>query len=142
LRSLLDVTIVYPDGAPDFWEFLAGRLDRVIVHVEERSIPQHLLGGDYLRDSVFREQFQTWIEELWKQKDERAAALLVEHGTRRTDRHGSHHQTPRTPSRAFRVRSSPLVKKKLRTALGGWGRVVARLAYWRRCEGALGSRCA
>ena len=81
LQSLLDVTIVYPDGAPDFWEFLAGRLDRVIVHVEEKTIPQDLLGGDYLGDSAFRERFQAWVDELWKQKDERIAALLAEDGT-------------------------------------------------------------
>jgi len=81
LRSLLDVTIVYPDGAPDFWEFLAGRLDRVIVHVEEKTLPQDLLGGDYLGDSAFRERFQAWVDELWKQKDERIAALLAEDGT-------------------------------------------------------------
>jgi 1-acyl-sn-glycerol-3-phosphate acyltransferase len=94
LPSLLDVTIIYPDGAPDFWEFLAGGLGRVIVHVEERSIPQHLLGGDYLHDRAFRGQFHAWIEELWKQKDERVAALLVEHGTRRADRHDSGRQRP------------------------------------------------
>jgi len=94
LRSLLDVTIVYPDGAPNFWELLAGELDRVIVHVEERAIPQDLLGGDYLGDSAFREQFQTWVDGLWKQKDERMAALLAEEGARRTDRHASRHPRP------------------------------------------------
>lgn len=80
LRSLLDVTIVYPDGAPNFWEFLAGRLHRVIVHVEERKIPPELLGGDYLGDGEFRGRIQAWVDEIWKQKDERVAALLSEHG--------------------------------------------------------------
>jgi 1-acyl-sn-glycerol-3-phosphate acyltransferase len=94
LRSLLDVTIVYPDGAPDFWEFLAGGLDRVIVHVEERPIPQELLGGDYLGDRVFREQFQAWIEDLWKQKDEQMAKLLVEHEKPPSDPHDSRHPRP------------------------------------------------
>jgi 1-acyl-sn-glycerol-3-phosphate acyltransferase len=85
LRSLLDVTIVYPDGAPNFWEFLAGGLRRAIVHVEERAIPQDLLGGDYLGDCAFRERFQAWIEGLWSEKDQRLAKLLAEHETRRTD---------------------------------------------------------
>jgi 1-acyl-sn-glycerol-3-phosphate acyltransferase len=88
LRSLLDVTIVYPDGAPNFWEFLAGGLDRVIVHVEERTIPQDLLGGDYLGDSAFREQFKAWVDGLWKQKDERMAALLAEDGVRHSEEIG------------------------------------------------------
>jgi 1-acyl-sn-glycerol-3-phosphate acyltransferase len=94
LRSLLDVTIVYPDGAPNFWEFLAGRLDRVIVHVEEIAIPQDLLGGDYLGDSAFRGRMQTWIDGLWKQKDERMATLLAEDGARPTDRPASRHTRP------------------------------------------------
>jgi 1-acyl-sn-glycerol-3-phosphate acyltransferase len=80
MRSLLDVTIFYPGGAPNFWEFLTGRLERVIVHVEERAIPQDLLGGDYLVDAAFRERFQTWVDELWKQKDARIAALRAEGG--------------------------------------------------------------
>lgn len=94
LRSLLDVTIVYPDGAPNFWEFLAGRLDRVIVHVEERTIPQDLLGGDYLGDGAFRERLQTWVDGLWQQKDERVSGLLAEDGARRTDRDASRQPRP------------------------------------------------
>jgi len=78
LHSLLDVTIVYPDGTPTLWDFLAGRLDRVVVHVEERTIPQDMLGGDYLGDAAFRERLQEWVRNLWQQKDERITALLAE----------------------------------------------------------------
>ncbi len=42
-HRLLDVTIVYPDGAPEFWTLLSGRLRRVIVRVEQREIPPDLL---------------------------------------------------------------------------------------------------
>jgi 1-acyl-sn-glycerol-3-phosphate acyltransferase len=38
-RAILDVTIVYPDGAPNFWEFLCGRLRRVIVRVQILPVP-------------------------------------------------------------------------------------------------------
>jgi hypothetical protein len=55
------------------------------VHVEERAIPQDLLGGDYLGDCAFRERFQAWIEGLWSEKDQRLEKLLAEHETRRTD---------------------------------------------------------
>jgi hypothetical protein len=61
---------------PNFWDLLAGRLDRVIVHVEERPIPAELLGGDYLGDAAFRARFQSWIDGLWKEKDERIEELL------------------------------------------------------------------
>jgi hypothetical protein len=77
VRSLLDVTIAYPGGVPNFWDLLAGRLDRVIVHVEERPIPAELLSGDYLGDAIFRARFQSWIDGLWKEKDDRIEELLA-----------------------------------------------------------------
>ena len=45
-HSILDVTIVYPDGAPNFWQFLCGDLKHVVVHVQTLPVPPHLLGGD------------------------------------------------------------------------------------------------
>ena len=48
--SILDVTIVYPDGAPSLWAMFCGRIRRAIVHVEQRPVPQELLGGDYADD--------------------------------------------------------------------------------------------
>ncbi|HTN50370.1 MAG TPA: acyltransferase [Burkholderiaceae bacterium] len=69
-HRLLDVTIVYPDGAPTFWTLLSGRLRRVTVRVQQREIPQALLAGDYAGDAAFRNGMQAWINTLWEQKDE------------------------------------------------------------------------
>ncbi len=68
-HRLLDVTIVYPHGAPEFWSLLSGRVDDVIVHVEQREIPQDLLGGDYASDAGFRARMQDWVNLLWAEKD-------------------------------------------------------------------------
>jgi 1-acyl-sn-glycerol-3-phosphate acyltransferase len=70
LKSLVDVTIVYPDGSPNMIDLLSGRLRRVIVHIEERTIPAELLSGDYENDAEFRQRFQAWVNGLWQQKDE------------------------------------------------------------------------
>ena len=75
-QSILDVTIVYPDGIPGFWAFLCGRMRRVIVRVRSIPIPPHLLNGDYGNDPAFREAFSTWAQQLWKDKDGQIAALL------------------------------------------------------------------
>ena len=75
-QSILDVTIVYPDGIPGFWTFLCGRMRRVIVRVRSIPIPPHLLNGDYGNDPAFREAFSTWAQQLWKDKDGQIAALL------------------------------------------------------------------
>jgi 1-acyl-sn-glycerol-3-phosphate acyltransferase len=78
LNSLLDVTIVYPDGVRGFWEFLGGRMRRVIVEVKQLRIPSDLFKGDYEADPEFRLRFQQWIAEMWAQKDRRIGELKAE----------------------------------------------------------------
>lgn len=68
-HRLLDVTIVYPHGAPKFWDLLSGRVHDVIVRVQQREIPGELLAGDYATDSKFRARMQDWVNELWAEKD-------------------------------------------------------------------------
>src|SRR4029078_4538077 len=43
LKAMLDVTIVYPQGRPTFWNFLCGRIPLIVVHVEEKEIPVEAL---------------------------------------------------------------------------------------------------
>jgi 1-acyl-sn-glycerol-3-phosphate acyltransferase len=76
LNSLLDVTIVYPDGARGFWDLLCGRVRRVIVEVKQLRIPADLFAGDYENDPVFRKRFQDWVAQLWSDKDRRIGELL------------------------------------------------------------------
>lgn len=75
-QAILDVTIVYPDGPPDFWQFLKGKLKRVIVRVRPLPIPQHLVQGDYAGDPAVREAYQQWVQQLWLEKDAQIEALL------------------------------------------------------------------
>ncbi|MFQ5420069.1 MAG: acyltransferase [Anaerolineae bacterium] len=69
IQSMLDVTIVYPEMIPTFWDFLSGRVSKVIVRVEELKIPTEFFHGDYLNDPQFRQRFQQWVNQLWQQKD-------------------------------------------------------------------------
>jgi 1-acyl-sn-glycerol-3-phosphate acyltransferase len=75
-RAILDVTIVYPDGAPNFWEFLCGRLRRVIVRVQILPVPAHLMKSDYANDAATREAFAVWVRQLWQDKDAQISSLL------------------------------------------------------------------
>ncbi|MCF8199779.1 MAG: acyltransferase [Sulfuritalea sp.] len=75
-QAILDVTIVYPDGAPVFWDFLCGRLKRVIVRVQSLPVPDHLLKSDYAGDPAVREAFQHWVQQLWRDKDAQISRLL------------------------------------------------------------------
>ena len=75
-QAILDVTIVYPDGAPDFWQFLCGKLKRVVVRVRSIPVPQQLARCDYAGDPAVREAYQQWVQQLWRDKDAQIAELI------------------------------------------------------------------
>ena len=68
-HSILDMTIVYPDGVPTFWEFLCGKVKRIVVRMRTVEIPPELLRGDYENDPVFRQKMHQWVQNLWSEKD-------------------------------------------------------------------------
>jgi 1-acyl-sn-glycerol-3-phosphate acyltransferase len=77
LHRLLDVTIVYPQGTPSFWDLCCGRMREVVVRVTAREIPAWVRQGDYQDDAAYRERFQAWIGELWAHKDAQVHALMA-----------------------------------------------------------------
>ncbi|MBA2673988.1 acyltransferase [Ramlibacter sp.] len=81
-QSLVDVTIVYPAGAPDFWQFLCGKAPRIVVRIRQLPIPPEFGAADYTVDPNFRIRFQAWLGALWEDKDQQIGALLGEGGTR------------------------------------------------------------
>ncbi len=68
-EALLDVTIVYPNGVPNFWDLLSGRVDAVTVRVQQRPIPKEVLGSDPIGDKDYRRQISNWVEHQWEEKD-------------------------------------------------------------------------
>ncbi len=68
-EALLDVTIVYPHGTPEFSDLLCGRLDAVTVRVLQREIPATVLGGDPVADKAYRQRISDWVEQQWREKD-------------------------------------------------------------------------
>jgi 1-acyl-sn-glycerol-3-phosphate acyltransferase len=81
-HALIDVTLVYPAGAPTFWQFACGQLPKVIVRVAERPIPPEFCRGDYAGDARFRAAFHRWLAQLWEHKDRQIEALLQPVGAR------------------------------------------------------------
>lgn len=76
--ALLDVTIVYPEGVPSFWDLLSGRVKKVVVRVRELEIPKELLGGDYEGNADFRARMQAFVQGLWTDKDRRIEEILLQ----------------------------------------------------------------
>lgn len=75
-HSLIDATIVYPAGIPSFWDFLSGKMPRIIVRVQQLPIPPEFATGDYAKDSGFRRAFHKWLTSLWDSKDQQIKSLL------------------------------------------------------------------
>ncbi|MEZ5716997.1 MAG: acyltransferase [Burkholderiaceae bacterium] len=73
--GFLDVTIVYPQGAPSFTDALCGRIPEVVVRAHLRSIPPQVLpaGGE----PAPRAPVQAWVNELWQAKDEEITQILA-----------------------------------------------------------------
>ena len=69
LKTLVNVTIHYPDGRPSFWDLLCGRMKQVVVRLEEIQIPRQFLGRNYEQDAQYRAEFQRWVNQLWEGKD-------------------------------------------------------------------------
>lgn len=75
IRSLIDVTIVYPNNSPSLWDFICQRMDIIKVHVREIPIPQEFQQELLATDSQLQEKFRDWLNERWLEKDRLLANL-------------------------------------------------------------------
>ena len=79
LDALLDVTLVYPgQRAPGFWKLISGQVPKVIMDIRTRELDPALWAGDYQGDAEFRQYVQSWVSQLWEDKDTRIAELKRE----------------------------------------------------------------
>tara|TARA_R110000744_G_scaffold79036_4_gene155377 strand:+ start:9739 stop:10653 length:915 start_codon:yes stop_codon:yes gene_type:complete len=68
LSKVVNVTIYYPDGKPNFLDFLSGKIKQVYIAIETQDIGESLK-GDYVNDRAYKIQFQKWVNQLWLDKD-------------------------------------------------------------------------
>lgn len=76
LNSMLDVTIVYPQGSQGLWPFLCGGVREVVVEVRQLTVPQEFF-TEYEKDPAVRKRFQRWLGGIWEEKDARISQLLA-----------------------------------------------------------------
>lgn len=76
-NSILDITIVYPDGTPQFWAMCYGKFDHVIIDIRMRSVEQWMVDGDYVNDREFRREFHQWLTDIWQEKDQKIEAMRL-----------------------------------------------------------------
>lgn len=79
LHTMLDVTIVYPGQSKvGIWDYLCGRVHKIVIDIKVREIPPQFLGMDYETNRKTRVAFQRWVGEIWAEKDARIDALKQE----------------------------------------------------------------
>ena len=81
IDALVDMTIVYPDGAPDYHAFWLGEVSRIAVNLRKIEIPEWVHGGNYEDDAAYRERFQHWVDQLWTEKDQLITAIKHKYQT-------------------------------------------------------------
>ncbi|MBU1696163.1 MAG: acyltransferase [Proteobacteria bacterium] len=74
LHKIIDVTIVYPDKIPTFWEYISGRVNKIIIDFEVIPLTESLT-GNYFNDPEYKERFCIWLNALWQKKDEKIKTL-------------------------------------------------------------------
>ena len=79
IDALVDMTIVYPDGAPGYGEFWLGEVPRIAVNLRKIDIPAWVLEGNYEDDAEFREKFQHWVDQLWSDKDQLISKMKAQY---------------------------------------------------------------
>ena len=75
LQNILNVTITYPKGVRGFWGFCCGEISEIRVKVEEIPVKNEMI-GDYANDPDFKKQFQSWLNDVWVEKDNQIDQLL------------------------------------------------------------------
>jgi 1-acyl-sn-glycerol-3-phosphate acyltransferase len=76
--SVVDATLIYPEGPARFWDMCCGSHVRVIVDFRERSLEDWLIAGDYEHDREFRRRMHRWLSDVWDDKDALIDAVLNE----------------------------------------------------------------
>lgn len=81
IDALVDMTIVYPDGAPGYGEFWLGEVGHIAVNLRKIDIPDWVLGGNYEDDEEYRARFQAWVDQLWTEKDQLISQMKAKYST-------------------------------------------------------------
>jgi 1-acyl-sn-glycerol-3-phosphate acyltransferase len=75
VKEIVNVTLAFPGGAGGFWDLVCGRIRKVKIDVQLLPVTPALI-GDYANDPVFQEEFQNWLNNLWREKDKLLDKML------------------------------------------------------------------
>lgn len=79
IDAFVDMTIVYPDGVPGYGDFWLGEVNRIAINLRKIEIPIWVKQGSYENDPEYRDKFQSWIDQLWQEKDQLISQMKAQY---------------------------------------------------------------
>jgi len=68
--TLVDFTVVYSSQKRSTWDFLCGDLSKAKVVAKTYSLPEKLKNRSFKEEDDYRRNFQTFIDEIWLEKEQ------------------------------------------------------------------------
>ncbi|OPH35342.1 acetyltransferase [Moraxella lacunata] len=82
IDGILDMTVVYPDGVPDYGELWAGKMTRLGVDIRHLDMDERLFtdlkDGKYDSDEMVKAELFDFLDKVWTAKDERVGQMMSE----------------------------------------------------------------
>lgn len=82
IDGILDMTVVYPDGVPDYGELWAGKMTRLGVDIRHLDMDERLFtdlkDGKYDSDETVKAELFDFLDKMWTAKDERVGQMMSE----------------------------------------------------------------
>ncbi|HLJ74808.1 MAG TPA: acetyltransferase [Thermoanaerobaculia bacterium] len=69
LDGMYDVTLAYPRGNVTLWEFLSGRVERIVIRARRLEVPPEFFAAAITEPGPARDRFKDWIDSIWREKD-------------------------------------------------------------------------
>jgi 1-acyl-sn-glycerol-3-phosphate acyltransferase len=77
LDAVIDVTLAYPGGDVNMWDFITNRVPRVTIRAKRLDISPEFRTAAIAEPGPEREHFKAWLQSVWQAKDEELDALLA-----------------------------------------------------------------
>lgn len=81
IDGILDMTVVYPDGVPEYGDLWQGKLTRLGVDIRPIAMPDELFAalkqGKYDQDTATKQGLFDWLDGVWQDKDKRIDQMLT-----------------------------------------------------------------
>ena len=74
LDGVFDVTLIYPEHDVTMWQFVSGKIRRIVVNARRIEVPQEFMRAEVTQPGPERDRLKEWVNQLWAEKD----ALIAE----------------------------------------------------------------